>query len=378
MSVKTNACLEDLLRPTRMEVSVDNLRANYRSIKKFVGPECQVFGIVKANAYSLGLLQVARILQEEGCRWFGTAIPEEALTLRNAGFKENILVMGASPRRAADALVLNDVSSACGDMAFAEALREASARFSKRARVHIEIDSGMGRTGFLPTQAVEAAVLMQKMGLDVEGAFTHFATADDKNLDYTFWQFHRFMESVGLIRQSGVSVPFLHACNSPAVIHCPEMHLNAVRPGNLFYGLPSGEWRRPFPLLPSVSVKTALCAVRSMPARSGVSYGLRYMTRGDTRIGVMPMGFYDGFTRLFQNAEVLVRGQRVPVVGTICMDQTMLDLSAVPEARLDDEIVIIGRQGDEEITVLETAGRLNTIVTQVLSLFSERVPRVFV
>jgi alanine racemase len=361
-----------------MEVASDNLRNNYRNIKKFVGAECEVFGIVKANAYSLGLLPVAKILEEEGCRWFGVAIPEEALALREAGFQENILVMGASPRKAASALVANNVVSSCGDLEFAEALREASIRLGKRACVHMEIDSGMGRTGFLPEQSLNAALVMQDMGLDVRGAFTHFATADDADLSYTAWQYERFIESIEAIRGRGIAIPFLHACNSPAVIHCPQMHLNAVRPGNLFYGLSSGERRRPFPLLPSISVKTTLTAVREIPARSGISYGLRYMTRGDARIGVVPMGFYDGFARMSQDAVVLVHEQRVPVVGTICMDQIMVNLQSVPNAKIDDEVVVIGRQGDEEITVEEVAERLNTIATQVLSLFSARVPRIFV
>jgi alanine racemase len=366
-------------RPTRIEVAADNLRANYRNIKKLVGPECEVFGVVKANAYSLGLVPVANILREESCRWFGVAIPEEALALREAGFTENILVMGASPHNAADALVAHGIVSACGDIEFAGALRAASARLGKKARVHIEIDTGMGRTGFLPGEELcRAVAAMRDMGLEPEGAFTHFAAADDTDLDYTEWQFGRFMKSVAEIRRLGVSVPFLHACNSPAVVHCPGMYLDAVRPGNLFYGLPSGERGCPFPLLPSVSVKTALTAVRNMPARSGISYGLRYMTRGDTRIGVLPMGFYDGLARLFGNAVVLIRGRRVPVVGTICMDQTMVNLESVPDAQVGDEVVFIGRQGSEEITIGEVAGRLDTIVTQILSLFSARVPRVFI
>ena len=367
-----------LLRPTRIEVASDNLRNNYRNIKKFVGAGCEVFGIVKANAYSLGLIPVATILKEEGCRWFGVAIPEEALALRKAGFQENILVMGASPRKAASALVENDVVSSCGDLEFAEALREASVRLGKKARVHLEIDSGMGRTGFLPKQSLNAALVMRDMGLDVEGAFTHFATADEPDLSYTAWQYARFIKSIEIIRRQGIAIPFLHVCNSPAVIHCPHMRLNAVRPGNLFYGLSSGERERPFPLLPSISVKTTLTAVREIPARSGISYGLRYITRGDIFIGVVPMGFYDGFARISQGAVVLVHGQRVPVIGTVCMDQLMVNLQSVPDAKIDDEVVVIGRQGDEEITLEEVAQRLNTISTQVLSLFSTRVPRIFV
>jgi alanine racemase len=307
---------------------------------------------------------------------FGVATPEEALALRRGGFQEDVLVMGASPRVAAEPLVRSGVVCACGDLDFALAMKEAAERAGRPARVHVKIDSGMGRTGFLPDQAVAAAPVLRDMGLSLEGAFTHFAASEEPNPDYTLWQFGRFVAAVGEMRAAGVELPLLHACNSAAVIHYPQMRLDAVRPGNLFYGLPSGERNRPFPLMPSIAVKTALSAVRVLPPNSGVSYGLRYMTRGVQRIGVMPMGFYDGFARFQRNPEVLVGGRRVPVVGAICMDQTMLDLSQVPDAKVDDEIVVIGRQGEEEITVEEVARRIDSVLTQVTSLFTHRVPRV--
>jgi alanine racemase len=307
---------------------------------------------------------------------FGVATPEEALALRRAGFREDVLVMGASPRAAAEPLVRNDVICACGDMGYAFAMKEASVRTGRPARVHVKIDSGMGRTGFLPDESVVGALVMRGMGLSVEGAFTHFATSEELNPDYTLWQFGRFMAAVEEARAAGVELPLLHACNSAAVVNYPQMHLNAVRPGNLFYGMPSGERNRPFPLMPSFAVKTALSAVRELPPNSGIGYGLRYMTRGVQKIGVMPMGFYDGFARFQRNPEALVGGKRVPVVGAVCMDQTMLDLSQVPDARVDDEVVVIGRQGAEEITVEEIAKRIDSVLTQVTSLFTHRVPRV--
>jgi alanine racemase len=322
------------------------------------------------------LLTIARILREEGCGMFGVATPEEALALRRDGFSEDILVMGASPRAAAEPLVRSGVICACGDMDFALAMKDAAERVGRRARVHIKIDSGMGRTGFLPEVAVVNALFLRGMGFSVEGAFTHFAASEELNPVYTLWQFERFMAAVEETRAAGVELPLLHACNSAAVIHYPQMHLNAVRPGNLFYGWPSGERNRPFPLMPSIAVKTALSAVRELPPNSGIGYGLRYMTRGAQKIGVMPMGFYDGFARFQRGPEVLVGGKRVPVVGAICMDQTMIDLSQVPDARVDDEVVVIGRQGTEEITVEEMAKRIDSVLTQVTSLFSHRVSRV--
>jgi alanine racemase len=341
-----------------------------------VGPDCRLIGIVKGDAYSLGLLTVARVLREEGCGMFGVATPEEALALRRDGFREDILVMGAVPRAAAEPLVRSGVICACGDLDYALAMKEAAERTGRPARVHIKIDSGMGRTGFLPDVAVVGALVLRGMGLSVEGAFTHFATSEEPNADYTLWQFERFMEAVKETRAAGLALPLLHACNSAAIIRYPQMHLGAVRPGDLFYGLPGGEKNRPFPLMPSVAVKTALSAVRVLPPNSGISYGLRYMTRGVQRIGVMPMGFYDGFARFQRNPEVLVGGRRAPVAGTICMDQTMIDLSGIPDAKVDDEVVVIGRQGTEEITLEEMAKRIDSALTQVTSLFTHRVPRV--
>jgi alanine racemase len=359
-----------------MEIDAASLRANYRNIQKLVGPDCRVIGIVKGDAYSLGLLTVARILSEEGCGLFGVATPEEALALRRAGFREEMLVRGAVPRVAAEPLVRNGVICACGDMDYALAMKEAAGRAGRPARVHVKIDSGMGRTGFLPDESVVGALFLRGMGFSVEGAFTHFAVSEEPNSDYTLWQFNRFMAAVEETRAAGVEIPLLHACNSAAVIRYPQMRLGAVRPGNLFYGLPCGGWNPPFPLMPSIAVKTALSAVRVLPPNSGIGYGLRYMTRGTQRIGVMPMGFYDGFARFQRNPEVLVGGRRAPVVGAICMDQTMIDLSGVPDAQVDDEVVVIGRQGAEEITVEEMSKRIDSALTQVTSLFTHRVPRV--
>jgi alanine racemase len=359
-----------------MEIDAGALRANYRNIQKFVGPGCRIIGVIKGDGYSLGLITAARVLREEGCGMFGVATPEEALALRRDGFQEDILVMGASPRIAAEPLVRSGVICACGDMDYALAMKEASERVGRPGRVHVNIDSGMGRTGVLPDEAAANAPLLRGMGLSVEGAFTHFAVSEELNSDYTLWQFDRFMTAVGEMRAAGLELPLLHTCNSAAVIHYPQMHLGAVRPGNLFYGWPSGERGRPFPLMPSIAVKTALSAVRVLPPGSGVGYGLRYMTRGVQRIGVVPMGYYDGFARFQRGPEVLVGGKRVPVAGSVCMDLTMLDLSQLPDAQVGDEVVVIGRQGTEEIPLEEVAKRIDSTLTQVTSLFTQRVPRV--
>ena len=197
-------------------------------------------------------------------------------------------------------------------------------------------------------------------------------------MDYTHWQFRRFMETVDSMEAAGMKIPFKHVCNSGAILSCPEMYLDGVRAGKLLYGIPIPGKPRPFPERAVVQVKTAIADVRTLPPKSGISYGLKYMTRVEQKIGVIPIGTLDGFTRFNPSPEVLVRGVRVPVVGAVCMDQTMIDLSGVPEAAIDDEVVILGKQGNEEITLTELANKLNTVYSQALALFSFRMPRFYI
>ena len=363
-------------RPTRMEINTQFVRENFRDLKKLAG-RSEVIAAVKGNAYSHGIVPISKILYEEGCNWFAVAIIEEALALREAGIDRNILVMGAAPRSGAEAVVKNDIICACGNLEFASALAQAAKKLNKPTRVHIKIDSGMGRIGFFPNMAADAAVKISGMGISIEGAFTHFATSEEKDLDYTRWQFAQFMEAVDSMEGRGVKIPFKHVCNSGAILSCPEMYLDGVRTGKLLYGIPLPGKPRPFPARPIVEVKTAISDIRTLPPKSGISYGLKYMTRAELKIGVIPMGSLDGFSRLNPAPEVLVRGVRVPAVGTVCMDQTMLDLSRVPDAAIDDEVVVIGKQGNEEITLTELVGKLNTIYSQALALFPFRMPRFY-
>ena len=363
-------------RPTRMEINTQFVRENFRDIKKLVNGK-EVIAVVKGNAYSHGLIPISKILYEEGCKWFGVAIIEEALALKEAGIDRNIFIMGAALSSAAETIVKNNFICACGSFEFASALAEASKKLSKPARVHIKIDSGMGRLGFLADDAADAARKLSMMELSIEGAFSHFATSEENNLDYTRWQFNRFMESVDSIRSERIKIPFLHVCNSGATVSCPGMHLDGVRTGKLIYGIPLQCKPRPFPLRPIVEVKTAIAEIKTLPPRSGISYGLKYITRGEQRIGILPIGTIDGFTQLNPNPVVLVHGTRVPVVGAICMDEVMIDLTDTPEASIDDEVVILGRQGNDEITLTELAKKLNVNYSQTLALFPFRMPRFF-
>jgi alanine racemase len=357
-----------------MEVDLGRLRSNYREIKKLVSGECLVMGVVKNNAYSLGLRQVAGALIAEGCSFLAVGTIDEALELRTqVSDSVSILVMGPTPISAAAAAVAGNIVCACSDLALAEALVRAASKGTPR--VHVKIDTGLGRSGFLPEEVPEAVARMYEMGLAPEGIFSHFAAAEEENLDFTHWQFRRFMSLLKDLEDRGIKFQTRHICNSAALVRCPEMRLDAVRPGNLLYGYPDKTVR--LQVLPTIEVKTALVSIRRLPPRSPVSYGLRYVTRGETPVSVLPIGYGDGFVRHMPNPQVLVRGRRAPVIGRICMDQAVVDLSSVPDAAPGDEVVVVGRQGSEEISLYELMDKTDTVAGQVLSYFTARMPRVY-
>ncbi|MCX7829206.1 MAG: alanine racemase [Thermanaerothrix sp.] len=370
-----------MLRPTRMEVDLKAIRHNYRQISSYVGGRAQVMCVVKANAYGLGARKVAESLRAEGVTRFGVAIPDEAVQLREWGFGEPILVLGQSLPSAAGEMVARDVACAVGDMAFAEAMSSEAKRQGRQGKLHVKVDTGMGRIGFLPQEAEEAAAQIMSMGnLDVEGVFTHFSTADESRLSFAEEQFKRFGDVLDRMRSRGFRFRLRHACNSAALIRMPHAHLDAVRPGILLYGMrPSPVCPVPLDLKVPFQVKTQVVAVRELPPMWGVSYGMRYVTRGKERIAVLPIGYRDGYLRcLGGKAQVLIGGRRFPVVGTICMDQCMVDVTDDPSVKVGDEVVILGSQGGEAITPEEFAAWLGTIVYEVPGIFSERVPRVYI
>jgi alanine racemase len=369
-----------LLRPTLLKIDTGNLRRNYRNVQKLIPPGCEIIAVVKADAYSQGLTQVAKVFSEEGCRWFAVATPDEALELRHSGIEGEILVMAASFPATCREYVLNDITAACGDLAFLEHMEQAGSALGRKGKIHLKFDTGLGRTGFFEEDIPYILKTLERCPHTVvSGAFTHFATADEQDPDYTKWQFSRFRAIMDSFEKAGKPVPFEHVCNSSATINFPEMALSAVRPGNLLYGLPSGYCARPVELHPSCSLETRIAVIRELPPGTGVGYGLKYMTRGKERIGILPIGFHDGITRLLSGkAEVLIRGKRAPVIGNICMDQTMVDLTDMTEAQTGDQVVIFGRQGEEEITVQEIATKLDTVVTQILSFIGKRVPRIYI
>jgi len=372
-----------LTRPAWAEINLDNLAHNTREIKRITSSSARIMAVVKANAYGHGVYDVGRVVLENGAERLGVAILDEAIKLRSRGFKVPIVILGYTPVSDLGAVVDYDLIQTIFDYDHAKFLSEAAVRQGKAAKVHIKIDTGMGRLGFLAEEKTVEIVkrIVELPGIFIEGIYTHFANADSRDKSYTTEQMERFSWFLKRLEEESISIPIKHAANSAAVIDLPETHLDMVRPGIVLYGLyPSEEVDRTrVSLKPVMSLKAQVASVKRIKAGSAISYGCTYTLKRDSLVAVLPLGYADGYSWLLSNkGEVLIKGKRVPVIGRVCMDQLMVDVSSVPGVKIGDEAVVMGKQGAQEITAEEIAGRLGTINYEVICMISERVPRRYV
>jgi alanine racemase len=312
----------------------------------------------------------------------GVATVSEATPLREAGITAPILVFGYVPLWQMREAVRLDLTVTLYSLDSAHALARAARALGKTARVHVKVDTGMGRLGIRAEQMDEILALLRAIGdlpdLELEGIFTHFAKADAEDLAHAHMQLARFEHVLRVIEDEGLRPPLVHAANSAATLSLPEARFDMVRPGIALYGLdPSTDVRLPAGFQPALSFKTQVAQVKLIPAGEGISYGCTYITEQPTWIAVLPVGYADGFRRAPANwGSVLIHGQEAPLVGRVCMDQSMVDISHIPDVRVGDEVVLIGRQGAAALTAETVAQRLGTINYEVVSEILARVPRV--
>ena len=369
-------------RPTWLEIDLSAIARNTRLVGEVVGRRVAILVSLKADAYGHGALRVARTVLHNGASWLGVATVSEAEPLRSAGISAPILVFGyTAPWQAREALRY-DLRSTVYSLEIAQALSRAARDLGRTARVHVKVDTGLARLG-LRTEEVSSivdfvAMLHDLPGLDVEGVFTHFATADSADQSYALMQLARFQCVIDALDRRGLRPKIVHAANSAALLTLPAAHFDMVRPGGAIYGLPPGdEMRLPLGFQPALSFKTQVAQVKWIPAGEGISYGATYVTDRPTRIAVLPVGYADGFRRAPTNwGEVLVRGKRAPILGRVTMDQCMIDITGISDVGMGDEVVLIGRQGADELTVAEVAGRLGTNTYEVVAELLARVPRI--
>lgn len=365
-------------RPTWVEIDLDALGNNVSCLANLAAP-AQLMAVLKADAYGHGAVKAARTALNRGAAWIGVATLGEALTLRRAGITAPILVLGYLPAWQAGDAIRHDIRATVFTRAVLEAFSEAAQHLRTTARVHLKIDTGMGRLGIFPSEAVSFVRGMGNLpGVELEGIFTHFGRADEHDLQSAHEQLASFSDIIAQLDALGLRPPMVHASNTAGIINLPDARFDLVRSGIGLYGLsPSPDAPLPSEMQPVLAFKTTIGQVKTLLPGSPIGYGATYRTEKRESIAIIPVGYADGFRRAPHTwPAVLVKGQRAPLVGRVSMDQAAINVTHIPNVRQGDEVVLIGRQGSEQITAEEVAANLGTINYEVISQILARVPRI--
>ena len=361
---------------TWLEIDLGALTRNFQIVRQTAG--VSLMPIIKANAYGHGLEKVARSLEMAGAEWFGVARIEEALLLREIGIKAKIIALGyTSPARVPHA-IKERITLTVYDPVVVQSYARQAEKLSEVLNLHVKVDTGMGRLGILAEKALDfIADVANSPALNLEGVFTHFACADEPDKPVTQNQITEFLKILKEMELRGVRPPFIHAANTAGTLVYPDARFNLARVGLALYGLsPSSQVPIPSGVVPCLSWKTRLISIKTFPPGHGISYGYKYFTQKEERIGVIAVGYGDGLRRQDGN-RVLIRGKKADVIGSVCMDQCMVRLDDIPEAQIGDEVILIGRQEDQQISATDIALRWDTINYEVICGLAARMPRYY-
>jgi len=368
-------------RPTLAIVDRAAIKSNYFELKKSIAKDVEMLAVVKANAYGHGAVEAAKTLEHAGCNFFGVAMCEEGVELREAGVKSAVIILGGIyPNQIRD-VIEYDLTPVIFDIETARRIDSLAGKTGKRIKVHIKIDTGMGRLGLLSYQVVPFFKTMKGLAnLEVDGILSHFAEADEEDKEFSTEQLNLFMRIIKAVHDIGFNPRLTHIANSAAIVKHADSHFNLVRPGIMLYGAyPAGHMIEKIDLKPALRLVTQIVHIKQAPKGFSVSYGRKYITKKDSIVAAIPIGYGDGYPRSLSNkGEVLIRGQRAKVAGAICMDITMLDVTHIKGVEQGDEAVLIGKQGDDKITVDELAEKAGTISYEILCGISSRVPRIYI
>lgn len=373
--------MKNYSRPVWAEINLDNLAHNMREIRKLTKKDAMVTAVIKADGYGHGAVEIGKTLLENGADRFAVATLSEAIQLRRAYKDIPILILGYTPVVGAEKIVENDIIQAIYNYDQAVEFSNVAVNMKKEVVFHIKLDTGMSRIGFKASDAaVEEIVKISKLpNVKIEGVFTHFAVADEVDKTYTMGQVKKYNYVCDELEKRGIQVAVKHVSNSASIIDIPELNYNMVRAGIILYGLyPSDDVMKDRINLKEVmSLKAELSHVKDLEKGIGISYGLTYTTERDSVIGTMPIGYADGFTRLYSGKAMgIVNGEKRPIVGRICMDQCMIDLTGL-SAKVGDEVILFGSDGKNTISIDDVAAYVGTINYEVVCMIDKRVPRVY-
>ena len=364
-------------------IDLDALKYNVDGIKRCKAESAMLMGVIKADAYGHGAKVFAHELDRMGFDWFAVATADEGIELRRDGIEQPILVLGYSCEAQYPDMVQWEITPTIYSLDMAKAFDAAAVKAGKVANIHIKIDTGMSRIGFLPGEKSldEIEKIHGLRHLRIQGMFTHFACADMRDKTHVGHQIEKFRQMIDGVRQRGIPVEIFHCSNSASIMELPSEHMNLVRAGIILYGLyPSHEMEEErLPLKPVMSLYSHVVHVKEVPEGVTVGYGATYVTRRPTRIGTIPVGYADGYPRILSNrASVLIRGRRAPIIGRVCMDQFMVDVTDMPEVSVGDVVTLIGRDGEETLSVEEISEMAGSFNYEFVCDVSRRVPRVYI
>lgn len=364
--------------PTWAEINLDNIKYNLKNIKKLLNEDTKVCAVLKANAYGHGAVKIAKLLENENVSHFAVARLEEAIELRENNITLPILCLGYIPEQSLELAIKNNVIITIYSLEMAEKLNNIAMRIKENVFVHIKIDTGMTRIGFQPTEdsIKDIKVINGLKCINLEGIYTHFATADELDKNFTNIQVQRFNFVVDRLEQDGINIPIKHVSNSAATMDLPELKYDMIRCGIVLYGhYPSDDvLKERLQLKPVMTLKTTVAYIKEINPNVGVSYGLKYKSSNKERIVTIPIGYADGFTRMQQNPKVSINGHYFDVVGRICMDQCMVKVDKDIEVNIGDQVILFG---DDSRNAEDIANDLGTINYEVLCMISRRVDRVY-
>ncbi len=374
--------MENSIRPVWAEVDLGRIEHNVKQIKSLCENK-KIYGVVKADAYGHGALDIVQVLLKSGVTDLAVALITEALEIIKSGINVPILILGFTPLTFAEDILNNNIEQTVYDLEYAKKLSEIAQEKNKTAKIHIAVDTGMGRIGFLPNEkGMEAVRQISKLpNVNIEGIFTHFSTADEADKTYSLEQLAKFNKFVDDLENEGIKINIKHASNSAGIMDLPEAHFNAVRPGIIMYGYyPSNEViKERLDLKPALTLKTSVVHVKTLPKDMYISYGRKYKTDKERVIATLPIGYADGYTRALSNkGKVIVNGKLASIVGAVCMDQCMIDVTDVGTVKVGDEVILLGEHGNTRFNADDLAELLDTINYEIICMIGRRVPRVYI
>lgn len=368
---------------TRVEIDLDNLAFNMQKIRDFVDKKTKIMAVVKANAYGHGSIDASKVFLENGADRLAVSIYQEGVELRNAGVYAPILILNYIPHIQYERIIEKNLTPSIYNYEDAKFLSDKAVEMNRKVKIHIKIDTGMGRIGFLPSEEeIKDIISISKLPhIEIEGIYSHFSTADEKDKSFTKEQYRRFNWVIKELKGNNINIPIKHISNSGAIIDNPEYNLDMIRPGIILYGYyPSDDVdKSKIQLKPAMALKSNISHLKTLPKSTGIGYNQAFITRRDSKIATLPIGYADGYYRLLTGkGEVFVKDRRVPIVGKICMDQMMIDVTEIKNINIEDEVILFGYKNNKHPQINEIAELLGTTFYEVIAGIGRRVPRLYI